>query len=150
MHTRAYRRYKNYTKQKRKIDIFKRKFGYIRDYSDSVSKSQIGQLVKGKPYCSCYMCNGADKWNNGIWCVRKQKANEKLKLDFKDYDEGGCLYEDDCNVQCQENHERTSNAIEFLDGNIRGFTKEESKNYEKALSKIYKPIHVDIINKGDE
>lgn len=77
-HDRAYHRFKDKVKQKRKLGIIRRTWwGPLEWFMED--KKAVGQLVKGKPYCSCPMCNGANKRKVAgpkISEIRKMKEEE--------------------------------------------------------------------------
>lgn len=85
MRGRAWRRYKNYTKAKRKAKI-------VHDQNNYWYYPHFGQYVKGKINCSCPMCRRKTR-NRGIaayyhgaynWKPSDKKKIDSLKFDFDD------------------------------------------------------------------
>ena len=76
-----YKRYKDYTKAKRKCSFLTLNYGD----NYEITPEKIGQMIKGKPYCSCWMCNGSDKWNSSSKPIRRVRAEMKLREDLKEY-----------------------------------------------------------------
>lgn len=79
--TRAYRRYKDFTKAKRKADILCNNRGWKRE---DISPNHLGQLRKGKVHCSCGMCQGYnDEVADAKWGRLKKQANEDIEEYYK-------------------------------------------------------------------
>ena len=86
MRTRAWRRYKNYTKAKRKADI-------VHEQNDYWHYKYFGQYIKGKINCNCPICRrksknkGAAAYYNGVYNYRMMDRKRLAAME-EDMNEG--------------------------------------------------------------